>query len=173
MKTVLLLSGGVDSTAVLVARRQEIDSCVFVDYGQPATEPEFTAADAIASALRVQFVAIKARLPCIELQGNGPRVVPHRNLHLLLQASAHTRADRILIGATAGDQRDYEDCRRPFFDAASAALGVAVVPPALTWSREKCVNIVRGAGLLPYTWSCYEGHSDPCGRCASCLQDLP
>ena len=170
MKTALLLSGGIDSLAVLITKRREIDLCVFVDYGQPAAEPEYTAADAVALSQMIHLVTVKARLPCSELSGDGPRVVPHRNLHLLLQASAHTRAERIFIGATAGDQRDYEDCRQPFFDAASVALGVQVVAPALAWNRERCFNIVRHAGLLPYTWSCYEGHSDPCGKCASCLQ---
>lgn len=171
MKTALLLSGGIDSAAVLIAKRREIDVCVFVSYGQPAAEPEFRAAEAIALSQMIYFLHVhRAHLPCVELSGDGPRVVPHRNLHLLLQASAHTRADRIFIGSTANDQRDYEDCRQPFFDAASAALGVQVAAPALAWSRERCVNIVRHAGLLPYTWSCYEGHPDPCGKCASCLQ---
>lgn len=172
MKTALLLSGGVDSVAVLVDERDSIDVCVFVDYGQPAAEPELVAATSIAASLDMPIIVVRARIPCRELGGAGPCVVPHRNLHLLLQTAIHTEASRIYIGATSGDQRDYEDCRQPFFDAAALALGVEVIAPALTWGRARCRRIVEFAGLSQYVWSCYAGHSDPCGKCASCLQDI-
>jgi 7-cyano-7-deazaguanine synthase len=140
VKSVVLLSGGLDSaTALYVARRDgSTPICLTVHYGQ-LHEREITSAKKIASSLKLEHWIIPISLPWggsaltdpeMEVpkgrdekemaQGIPVTYVPARNsIFLSLAASlAETKgAEAIYFGANALDYSGYPDCRPDFIEA--------------------------------------------------------
>ncbi|NDY41466.1 7-cyano-7-deazaguanine synthase QueC [Dissulfurirhabdus thermomarina] len=110
--------------------------------------------------------------------------VPFRNAHLLAAAVSWAEvigAGVIYIGATEVDSSGYPDCRAEFFRAFERAAEagtrpetrVRVAAPVLHMGKADVVR--RGVELgapLHLTWSCYQGESEACGACDSCLLRL-
>lgn len=144
MSSVLLLSGGLDSTALAaayVARHGSLAlDAVGVDYGQRHAR-ELDAAANVARALSIRFDVIDLRavgaMLSSALTGNGPvphghyaddnmraTVVPNRNA-ILLNVAVGIAASRghgaVLTAVHAGDHPVYPDCRPEFVAAASLA----------------------------------------------------
>ncbi len=136
-RTVVLLSGGLDSATVLAAARAAAHDCyaLTVDYGQRHAA-ELTAARALAA----HFGAREHRVARVELgQFGGSALtdpslavpdagtggipityVPARNTVMLAVALAWAEvlaAQEIHIGANAIDYAGYPDCRPPFIAA--------------------------------------------------------
>ena len=176
MSDVVLLSGGVDSLvcAELAHRAGTLAACVFVDYGHPSAQQEsyhgfgFCRDRGIRLVVRHSFHLDLGQMAT----GDGPQVVPHRNLMLLGHAAnlaASIGATGIVIGANADDQADYEDCRRPFFDAVELATGLVISTPLLRLAKPSIVRMARDLDLTARdAWSCYGAGLQPCGVCASC-----
>lgn len=139
-RTVVLLSGGLDSATVLAAARAAGHDCyaLTVDYGQRHAA-ELDAARALASHLgarehRIARVDLgqfggsaltDASLPVPEVASAGIPVtyVPARNTVLLAVALAWAEvltAQEIHLGANAIDYSGYPDCRPPFIEAFNA-----------------------------------------------------
>lgn len=146
MKTICLLSGGLDSTvlaAKLLAEGHQVIglSC---NYGQRHAV-ELDAARRVASRLGIEhlFADLAALRPLLAAGGSSqvsdtpvPRghyaeasmkatVVPNRNMLLLATAGAVAvaqGADSIAYAAHAGDHAIYPDCRPPFAEAMRNAL---------------------------------------------------
>ncbi len=141
---VVLLSGGLDSTAALCwATRRYIDVRAFgVDYGQPNRDAELTAARLACEALEVPYIGIHvadAMRPAkpAGLMGGVPAAgefcginrafVPGRNLMLATVAASHActwwpAAFDIIMGACAEDQGGFPDCK----PTTLAQLGLAL-----------------------------------------------
>lgn len=193
---VLLLSGGVDSTvlaALAIQQRREL-TALFIDYGQPAAEPEALAAQAFlappwpdrrrSTFERARFVRRSLNLgdavrPMLEPpRARGPRVVPGRNLAMLAVARslAETEgAGEVWYGATAEDAANYPDCRPTFVAALNAIPGPVIVAPLLTFTRTDVLRLADELGVnVGRTWSCYAPLNTlgfiPCGECDSCRQ---
>lgn len=140
-RSIVLLSGGLDSATALAVSRARGDECYTLafDYGQ-RHRAELAAARQVSAALG----AVEHRelvLPIGELGGSAltdPRIavpehggagipvtyVPARNtvfLSLALAWSEVLAADKIVLGVNAIDYSGYPDCR-PEFVAAFAAL---------------------------------------------------
>lgn len=187
--SIVLLSGGVDS---LVCASQEhragrLLACLFVQYGQPAGEPEYAAARRWCSTWEVPLRRIDMAPSGMEAMtapsgAEGPRVVPGRNLILIAHAAnlaVSVGAGRVIYGATASDRADYPDCGPAFLtavDAACRASGVAVEAPLMNLSKAAVLEQARRLGIsLKEAWSCYaprrvEGEGFvPCGACNSCV----
>lgn len=139
-RTVVLLSGGLDSATVLAAARAAGHDCyaLTVDYGQRHAA-ELDAARALASHLgarehRIARVDLgqfggsaltDATLAVPEVASVGIPVtyVPARNTVLLAVALAWAEvltAQEIHLGANAIDYSGYPDCRPPFIEAFNA-----------------------------------------------------
>lgn len=139
-RTVVLLSGGLDSATVLAAARAAGHDCyaLTVDYGQRHAA-ELDAARALASHLgarehRIARVDLgqfggsaltDASLAVPEVASAGIPVtyVPARNTVLLAVALAWAEvltAQEIHLGANAIDYSGYPDCRPPFIEAFNA-----------------------------------------------------
>ncbi|MBI4115603.1 MAG: 7-cyano-7-deazaguanine synthase QueC [Candidatus Omnitrophica bacterium] len=140
MKTIVLFSGGLDSTTALYVARSEGREpiCLTIHYGQ-LHEREITSAKKIAVSLRLEHWIIPLSLPWggsaltdseIALpKGRSEKeiskeipvtYVPARNsIFLSLAASlAETKeADSIYFGANALDYSGYPDCRPAFLEA--------------------------------------------------------
>lgn len=168
-KELLLLSGGVDSAAVLVQQRRELDLALYVDYGHPAAMQEYRA----ASRLCAEFVlplrkvsVLGAPLGDMEKR-RGARVVPARNVWLIALAAAF--GDSIWIGCAPQDHAEYADCREDFLVAMSETMGL--LGKKLLWSRATRKERIETLGeLAGVCWSCYEAGNQPCGECPSCKQ---
>jgi len=200
MRTVLIYSGGLDSTVLLchlLDAGHEVRA-LSVDYGQRHRR-ELAAADAICERLavagrRADLSALRPLLDGSSLTSDAidvaeghyteermkSTVVPNRNMILLAVAAGHAfsiDADQLAYAAHSGDHAIYPDCRREFTDAMARAIeladwkDLAFARPFLDWTKEAIVR--RGAELgapLAETWSCYKGGGAHCGRCGTCIE---
>lgn len=199
-RTVVLLSGGLDSSALLYHLRAEgIEvRALSVNYNQRHCK-ELDAACAIArctdtlhkiadlsaiasllggSALTSPDLAVP--LGHYEDETMKLTVVPNRNMILLSLAVAwavSTKSDSVAYAAHNGDHAIYPDCRAEFADAMARATElcdwhrVTLQRPFITYSKADIVR--RGAELgVPFaqTWSCYQGGQLHCGQCGTCVE---
>ena len=184
MTTVVLLSGGLDSTVALyMAKGQYADvTALSVNYRQPHGARELASAYAIAYSASVPFAEINAAIPWPPMQGD---VLVGRNMMLLTMAAARAvvrgggQPARVVIGACAADADAFPDCRPEFLDAAAKALtlglgaGVEIVAPLIDRTKAQIVATAALVGAwdaVGLSWSCYRGGKIPCGECNACLK---
>ncbi len=119
----------------------------------------------------------------IDTQKIPPTYVPGRNIIFLSFALSYAEAigaQTIFIGANAIDYSGYPDCRPEFFTAFEKVISVgtktgverkriSIHAPLLFKTKAQIIRLGIKLGV-PYhlTWSCYNGRSQPCGRCDSC-----
>jgi 7-cyano-7-deazaguanine synthase len=200
MKTVVIYSGGMDSTTLLYQLRAQGRELLAlgVDYGQRHRR-ELEAAAAICQKLGVPYRVADLRGVRDLLGGSSqtdPRVpvpeghyaeesmkatvVPNRNMVMLAVAAGYAMsqgAQSVAYAAHAGDHAIYPDCRPEFADALDHAIGLA------DWRRvtlerpfiglTKTDIAVLGMALgVPFedTWSCYKGGERHCGKCGTCVE---
>ncbi|WP_269525931.1 7-cyano-7-deazaguanine synthase QueC [Coraliomargarita parva] len=200
MKSLVIYSGGLDSTVLLYhlhASGAEVHA-LSVDYGQ-RHRCELERAQAICERLGVpqkvaDLSAIQGLLagssltsPEIDVaEGHYTEanmkttVVPNRNMILLALAAGHAisiGAEQVAYAAHSGDHAIYPDCRNEFADAMAEAMRlcdwspIELSRPFVNWTKADIVR--RGAELkVPFelTWSCYKGQSQHCGRCGTCIE---
>lgn len=200
MRTVIVYSGGLDSTVLLYHLRAQGDEvrCLGIDYGQRHRR-ELDAARDICSELGVECrVADLASIAPL-LAGSSQTsddidvpeghyteermkltVVPNRNMIMLSVAigwAVSLRYDRVAYAAHGGDHPIYPDCRPEFIEAMRRAAAlcdwhpVEIVAPFADRTKADLVRL--GAGLnVPFakTWSCYGGRDVHCGRCGTCVE---
>lgn len=200
MKTVIVYSGGLDSTVLLFhlqAAGHELHA-LSIDYGQ-RHRCELARAEAICGSVsiphtRADLSAIQPLLagssltsPEIEVaeghyteESMKSTVVPNRNMIFLSVATGHAlsiKAEQVAYAAHSGDHAIYPDCRNEFADAMAAAIRLAdwnsveLIRPFVDWTKADIVR--RGHELkVPFgrTWSCYKGGSQHCGRCGTCIE---
>lgn len=173
-EVMILLSGGVDSTACihffLEVGRPLVG--LFVDYGQVSASHEFSAATSVAEHYG---------LPLLSKQWHGaerkqPGLVPARNGFLLTAALMERPASvtQVVLGIHAGS--GYPDCDPSFLECMQkvydlyAGGAVAVVAPFLEWNKGEVYAYAVSNGIpLNLTYSCEAGTEKPCGVCRSCL----
>jgi 7-cyano-7-deazaguanine synthase len=200
MRTVLIFSGGIDSTVLLHDLHAQGDEILTlsVDYGQ-RHRVELEHAQRIAGSLGVEWrladLSAVAPLLAGSSQTSGDVAVPHghyaeetmkqtvvpnRNMIMLAVAGGWAisrQADRVAYAAHTGDHTIYPDCRPEFAHAMDHALGLAdwhkinLYCPYITLTKAQIV--ARGGELgvdLAATWSCYEGGDQHCGQCGTCYE---
>ena len=200
MKTVLVFSGGMDSTVLLyhlLAQGADV-SALSVDYGQKH-KIELERAKEMAADLDVDHRIVDLRSITQLFAGSSltdqdcsiphghyeeetmkSTVVPNRNMILLSLATAWAislKADAVSYAAHAGDHAIYPDCREAFASALDKAMRLSdwnevfLDRPFVDMSKAEIVS--RGAELhVPFekTWSCYEGGEQHCGKCGTCIE---
>tara|TARA_R100000664_G_scaffold28742_1_gene40188 strand:+ start:122 stop:793 length:672 start_codon:yes stop_codon:yes gene_type:complete len=201
-KVVVIWSGGMDSTALLFAEREQGNEVfgISVNYGQRHSK-ELDAARGIAADydinhLVVDATGIKAAMLGSALTDNEidvpeghyadesmkDTVVPNRNMMLISLGIAHAisvGAKRVAYAAHAGDHAVYPDCRPAFADAMHQAASVCDYEP-IELSRpfvymdkgEVCAAGLRAGAPLERTWSCYNGRELHCGKCGTCVERI-
>lgn len=107
-------------------------------------------------------------------------VVPNRNMILCSVAigwAVNLKADFVSYGAHDGDHAIYPDCRPEFAELLNQCAQtcdwhkVELIAPFS--GKDKGDIAIRGKELqVPYdlTWTCYEGKTDPCGKCGACQE---
>lgn len=195
-KSVVLLSGGVDSTVALdMALKAGSDvTALSVNYGQVHSR-ELTAARQVAMHYAVRHIV--ANIDPILFAGSaltGDRdvpdghaespdetYVPARNTVLLALAAARAEsmgADRVVIGANADDQAAYPDCRRSYLEAFRDVLQLGTVnhvwvsAPLLGLTKREIFEYAAGNEVpIWLTYSCYRGGMEQCGSCGACVSN--
>ena len=200
MKTVVIYSGGLDSTVLLYQlKAQGHDlSALSVDYGQRHRRELDCAADicrraeipiqiANLSAIRELLSGSSLTSPQIEVaEGHYTEasmkstVVPNRNMILLSLAAGHALsigASQVAYAAHSGDHAIYPDCRNEFADAVAKAMQlcdwqpVQLIRPFIDQTKAEIVTIGSQLSVpFAHTWSCYKGESLHCGRCGTCVE---
>ena len=200
MRTVLILSGGMDSATLLydlIAHGDSVEA-IGVNYKQRHGKELAYAAD-LCNGLGVRFDVLDLSSLSGFLTGSSQSdpnvpvpfgkydepsmkltVVPNRNMFMLAAAGAVAiarKADRLAYGAHAGDHTIYPDCRPEFVDAMGRAFGLCdwhtllLHAPYIDMTKGDVCK--RGVTLsVPYekTWTCYVGGDRPCGQCGSCTE---
>lgn len=201
-KTIMALSGGMDSTTVLAKLIHEGHDviCYGFEYGSKHNKYELHAARRVAQFYKVPFHVIdlteitkhfKSNL--LKTGGDIPEgdyedesmaltVVPARNIIFLsiMAGLAWTNdATSIAIGIHQGDHAIYADCRTEFYKAMDLAIHlgtdsrVEILAPFVATDK---------AGILKYglchsvpyqlTRTCYKDQVGSCGVCGSCVERL-
>lgn len=185
MKSVVLLSGGIDSAVCLwLARAEGPVTALNVNYGQVAAESERRRSAMLADGVKASFrhVAIPGLGAALAsaLTGVGDvaqtvqTVVPGRNAILLSIAAGVAQslgAESVWIGCNRTDAENYRDCREYFLRGMQDALdcyGVKVRRPLVGMTKAQVIAEARRL-LVPLSAcsSCYLGTN--CGKCAACV----
>lgn len=200
MKTILILSGGMDSTTLLYHLRNEGSGvrCLGINYGQRHGK-ELQCAAKICASIGVEYriadlTSLKPMLAGSSLTDDtvpvplghysaknmAVTVVPNRNALMLSCAVAwaiSTRSDSVAYAAHAGDHAQYPDCREEF---ASAFNTVALLAdnhkvrlnrPFLLWTKAQIATRAKELNVpLGDTWTCYAGGDVACGKCGTCVE---
>lgn len=199
-KTLVLLSGGMDSTAALYwARREhEVVGAVSFDYGSKHNHKEIAFAQWHCQQLGLQhdivalpFVNDLFTSDLLKSGGDIPEghyadenmkrtVVPFRNGIMLAIACglAESRgAEALVIAAHSGDHAIYPDCREPFMQAIAEAMRqgtyarIELLRPFIAIDKTGIARLGHGLGIdFAQTWSCYKGGDLHCGTCGTCVE---
>lgn len=198
IKTVILLSGGLDSTVLayyLKSQGHQLFPIAF-DYEQKHAI-ELKSSKKIAKKLGVELKivpldALGDLAPCALTRSNisvphagyqdeiqKATVVPNRNMVMLSLAVSYATsigAKFVAIATHFGDAAIYPDCRIEFIEAFNETLRaqeleVRVMAPFINIDKSNIVEVGKSL-RVPFdsTYSCYEGEEIPCGKCGACIE---
>jgi 7-cyano-7-deazaguanine synthase len=196
--TVLILSGGMDSTTMLYDYRGEIALAVTFDYGSKHNAREIPFARMHCERLGIEHLVIPltfmaeyfsssllkggADIPEGHYADENMRstVVPFRNGIMLSVAVglAESRGlKHVMMANHGGDHTIYPDCRPEFVAAFSEAArtgtfpGITLVSPYTNLTKGQIAARGKELGMdYSETWSCYVGGEVHCGRCGTCVE---
>lgn len=199
MKTILIYSGGMDSTTLLYKLRKAGDKvlCISFDYGQ-RHKKELSAAKKICAQLKIPHKIIDIKSVKDLMRGSAltsnikvpeghykdktmkRTVVPNRNMifiSLAIAAAVSMKFDRVAIAVHAGDHAIYPDCRPLFIQKMRAVSKIAnyetvdVYAPFLHITKRDIALLGRKL-KVPFedTWTCYKGLAKACGKCGACTE---
>jgi 7-cyano-7-deazaguanine synthase len=198
-RTVVIFSGGLDSTTLLYELKSaghEV-AALAVNYGQRHRR-ELLCAKTICQNIDVELTTLElpelvqifgrnslsdssVAVPVGTYQPDSMQqtTVPNRNMILLSLATGWAISNgyqAVAFGAHSGEYTPYPDCRPEFAVAMDKAARLCdwqplrILAPFVNWSKS---DIVRRGGELGVsfeeTWSCYVGGETHCGRCGTCL----
>ena len=196
--SVIIYSGGLDSTTLLYEERERIALAVTFDYGSNHAAREIACARWHCEHLGIEHLVIDLAfigkyfdssltagadaIPEGNYDDENMRstVVPFRNGIMLSVACglAESRGlKRVPIANHGGDHAIYPDCRPEFVKAMDSAMtagtyeGVKLAAPYTNITKGDIVK--KGVALgIDYgkTYSCYRGKERHCGRCGTCQE---
>ena len=196
--SVLILSGGMDSTTLLYDKQDRIAIAVSFDYGSNHNAREIPFARLHCERLGIKHVVIPLdfmakyfkssllegadAIPEGQYADNNihSTVVPFRNaimLSIAVGIAESNNLKNVMMANHAGDHTLYPDCTPAFvkaFDQAAQAgtfANIRLISPYTHLTKAEIA--VRGHELgIDYTetWSCYKGLEKHCGRCATCVE---
>jgi 7-cyano-7-deazaguanine synthase len=178
MRSIVLLSGGLDSTVALYWAKQagEIAAAITFNYNQRHWV-EIAQAGHVAREAKVRHEIEQIGAGGIGLRGPTPTqtpiesfaqaVVPCRNLVFIAVAAAWAEkllADTLVVGFSLADAESFADCREDFVSAAAKAVSLSlgqemlIQAPLLERSKIDTLRLAREVGCweaLRHTWTCY------------------
>ena len=202
MKTVVLLSGGMDSVTALHWARQEheVVGAVSFDYGAKHNHREIPLAawhcadsGVKHDIIDLDFVNQLFASDLLKSGGEVPEghyadenmkrtVVPFRNgimLSIACGLAESREAEALVIAAHAGDHTIYPDCREPFMQGMAAAMRegtyaqIELLRPFIHLDKAGIAKLGDNLGVnYGKTWSCYKGGDLHCGKCGTCVERI-
>ena len=199
-ESIIVLSGGLDSTTLLYEYQSRIALAVSFDYGSNHNQRELAFA-----ALHCERLGIKHLIIPLDFihqyfhssllsgadavpEGNyddenmRSTVVPFRN-GIMLAVAAGLAEDnglqQIMMANHAGDHAIYPDCRPAFVQAMDNAVqagtynGVRLFTPYTRLTKADIARRGKALGIdYSETWSCYKGGEHHCGKCGTCTERI-
>jgi 7-cyano-7-deazaguanine synthase len=172
-EALILLSGGLDSTACLAFYRNHgfSVSALFVDYGQLPSQLEEEAAAAVSRHYSVPLQ--KTAVSGLRQRSGG--YIPGRNAFLLYTALLAFRSDTGIIGIGIHSGTTYQDCSEGFVKDVQSSFDlytdgrICIGAPFLRWNKLEIWHYSQNIGVpVHLTYSCELGLPQPCGKCLSC-----
>lgn len=198
--SVIVLSGGMDSTTLLHERKEQIALAVTFDYGSKHNAREIECARKNCEMLGVEHIVIPLEFmgkyfkSSLLIGGEDipeghyadenmkSTVVPFRNGIMLAIAAgiAESRGlKKVMIANHGGDHAIYPDCRPGFVDAMSEAIrqgtyeGIVIDAPYTNITKSDIARIGKRIGVdYNLTYSCYKGGEKHCGKCGTCVERM-
>ena len=196
--SLIVLSGGLDSTTMLYEYQDRIALALSFHYGSNHNDRELEFAQLHCKRLDIPHMVI--RLPFIKQffrssllegaeaipEGNyndenmKSTVVPFRNgimLSIAAGIAENNKLQYVMLANHAGDHFIYPDCRPEFVEAMNNAIsvgtmnGVQLLTPYTHLTKADIAS--KGKDMkLDYseTWSCYKGGEHHCGVCGTCVE---
>ena len=196
--SIIVLSGGMDSTTLLYEYQSRIALAVSFDYGSNHNQREVAFAALHCERLGIKHLIIpldfihqyfhSSLLSGAEAVPEGnyddenmrSTVVPFRN-GIMLAVAAGLAEDnglqQIMMANHAGDHAIYPDCRPAFVQAMDEAVhagtynGVRLFTPYTNLTKGEIARRGKDLGIdYSETWSCYKGGEHHCGKCGTCTE---
>ena len=196
--SVLILSGGMDSTTMLYDKQERIALAITFDYGSKHNAREIPFAKMHCQRLGIKHIVIpldfmtqyfKSSL----LQGGEEipeghyadenmrsTVVPFRNgimLSIAVGIAESNGLNYVMMANHSGDHTIYPDCTPQFVEAfnnaamAGTFVKVALCSPYTNMTKGEIAKRGKELGIdYSETWSCYKGNERHCGRCGTCVE---
>ena len=198
--SLLVLSGGLDSTTMLYEYREQIALAVSFDYGSNHNAKELSFAKLHCERLGIPHLIIA--LPFIKEhfqssllsgadaipEGNyddenmKSTVVPFRNGIMLAIAAGlaeNNSLQYVMLANHSGDHTIYPDCRPEFVQAMNNAIhagtwnNVKLLTPYTHLTKAEIAAHGKTLGIdYSETWSCYKGGEHHCGVCGTCRERI-
>ena len=196
--SLIVYSGGLDSTTLLYEYRDRIALAISFHYGSNHNDREIHFAKLHCERLGIPHMVV--RLPFIKnffrsslLEGADAipegnydddnmrsTVVPFRNgimLSIAAGMAENNKLQYIMLANHAGDHTIYPDCRPEFVEAFDRAAeagtfnGVRLLSPYCHMTKADIARRGKELGIdYSETWSCYKGEDVHCGRCGTCVE---
>lgn len=196
--TLMVLSGGMDSTTMLYDYADRIALAVNFVYGSNHNARELECARYHCDKLGVELVVVNldfvGKLFNSSLlsgadaipEGNydsenmKSTVVPFRN-GIMLAAAAGLAESRglaaVMLANHSGDHAIYPDCREGFVKAMAAAISegtyehIRLEAPYTHLTKTQIAMRGKELGIdYGHTYSCYKGGEKHCGKCGTCRE---
>jgi 7-cyano-7-deazaguanine synthase len=202
IKSIILLSGGLDSTVSATIAKKKTDPifALTFDYGQRSAKMEIRASKHICRALKIKhkFVKIpffdefnKLVMLRSKKKANTQKFkklkdvwIPNRNGLFINIAACYAEyygAGLVITGFNREEARQFPDNTPQFVKAINKSLNystrtdIRVISYVEKLSKKEIYEIgLKYNAPLKYIYSCYLGAKTMCGTCASCqgLKDL-
>lgn len=198
--SLIIISGGMDSTTLLHDYKHRIGLAVSFNYGANHNLKEFECAQENCRHLDIPILWIDMReafkhskstlLQGAEFVPEGhyaadnmaQTVVPFRNGILLSVAAGIAESHglpRVMMANHFGDDAQYPDCRQSFVTTLNRAIElgtdgkVHLVAPYTSLTKRDIATKGNSLGVdYSKTWSCYKGGDEHCGRCGTCVERI-
>ena len=196
--SILILSGGMDSTTLLYDQQERIAVAVTFDYGSKHNAREIPFARLHCERLGIEHLVIPlgfmsqyfesslleggADIPEGHYADDNMKstVVPFRNgimLSVAIGLAESRGLKHVMMANHGGDHTIYPDCRPEFVSAMSEAArtgtfpGITLLCPFTHLTKGQIAARGRDLGIdYAETWSCYKGQEKHCGKCGTCVE---
>ncbi|MBD5212204.1 MAG: 7-cyano-7-deazaguanine synthase QueC [Bacteroidales bacterium] len=198
--SLIVLSGGMDSTTLLHQEKERIALAVTFMYGSNHNEREAACAAENCRMLGIPHLMIplgfmgeyfkSSLLSGAEDIPEGDyddenmksTVVPFRNGIMLSVACGLAESEGlkyVMLANHGGDHAIYPDCRPGFVEAMSRAMqegtydGISMLTPYTHLTKGDIAAIGKKLGMdYSLTYSCYKGGEKHCGKCGTCRERI-
>ena len=196
--SVIIVSGGMDSTVLLYEYQDRIALAVSFHYGSNHNDKEIPFAKKHCEKLGIKHITIplqfmKEYFHSSLLEGADAipegnyddenmksTVVPFRNGIMLAIACGLAESREltgVLIANHSGDHAIYPDCRSEFVESMGKAMAAGtycnmeLIAPYTNINKVEIAKRGNALGLdYAKTYSCYKGGEKHCGKCGTCVE---